>query len=93
MSDADVIEVVGKLRQFGFSEVSHRTCFVCVRETKIGGDQLLRLEIDDAGPTAVAGLRYSCIATDTKTGKQASGNSGETIEKVLAMVHWWDLDE
>jgi hypothetical protein len=92
MSDDDVINVMSKLRDFDFSEVSHRTCFVCVRKTKSGGDQLLRLDIDDSGSTAVAGLRYRCIATDTETGKKTSGNSGETIEKVLAMVHWSELD-
>jgi hypothetical protein len=94
MSDDDVINVMGKLRDFGFSEVSHRTCFVCVSKTKSGGDQLLRLEIDDSGASAVAGLRYSCTTTDMETGTRKCGDSAESVERALAntMGQWSYLD-
>ena len=90
MNPIDVIAEIKK--EADFSEVFHKTSFVCVRKTKKGETQDVVVEILDAGPDA--GMkRYVCVAVSKKTRKEATGNPAGSIREALSIVHWKDLDE
>jgi hypothetical protein len=88
MPESDVLK---HLLGYGrFSEAYHVTTFECYRETKDGRNQRVEVRVLDAGPEA-AKLRYSVYAT-SEDGKAATGNSAETVELAMALVHWGNLD-
>ena len=74
----------------GIQEAYHKISFECYRKTKAGSHQKVLVEILDAGPDA-GESRYMCVAA-AEDGRQASGNPAHSIEVVLAIVHWGDLD-
>ncbi|MEJ7872261.1 MAG: hypothetical protein WKF67_08365 [Rubrobacteraceae bacterium] len=75
----------------GIFEVSEVHTFQCYRNRKDGSIQEVEVKIMDAGPDANAGTRYSVVAT-SEDGKAASGNSPESVQTALAILHWYDLD-
>lgn len=90
MSEAKIIKRLKELT--GSSEVYHKTSFECYRKAKDGNAQEVLVEILDAGPDVDPQLRYQCIAK-TKDGKTATGNPAASIDDVLSIVHWYDLDK
>ncbi len=87
----DPLKVIGLLRDIdGMQEIAHVTTFRCYREVGGAGMKEVTVEIYDHGPEA-GFSRYHCIAT-TEDGKTAMGNPGGSLEEVIAMVHWGDLD-
>ncbi len=91
-SGNDTVNIIQKLTAFaGFTSVYHRMTFRCFRVDKGGRSQEVIVTIDDAGPDCKHGLRYSCSAR-SEDGKVTSGNSASTIDAVLGMVHWCELD-
>jgi hypothetical protein len=65
--------------------------FQCYRHSQDGSVQEVEVKIMDAGPDVDAGVRYSVVAT-SEDGKTASGNSAESIQTALAILHWYELD-
>lgn len=88
MEPTDLIEAIEK--NGDLTEVHHITTYEGYRKLPGGGEQLVTVKVMDAGPDA-GKLRYHCIATG-ENGKAASGNSAESIETVLATMHWYKLD-
>ena len=83
-------EMTTTLKRFaGFFEVYRKICFEGYRNAKNGTVQTVSVEILDAGPAVEQ--RYHCIAT-SEDGETATGNPAATIDEVLAIVHWQDLD-
>lgn len=74
----------------GMQEISHVTTFRCYRDIREVGMKEVTVELLDHGPDAGM-TRYSCTAT-TEDGRKATGNPGGSIEEVLAIVHWANLD-
>ena len=89
MNNDDVIRALKKMG--GAFEVYHKTEFLLYRNAKAGGVQEVTVTILDAGENVDRGLRYQAFAT-TKDGKSAAGNPADSIETVLAILHWGDLD-
>lgn len=90
----DYSEMINKLKELqgvGFFEVYHKTSFECYRERKSGGVQTVTVEVLDAGPNVHPDSRYHINAIG-ENGKKATGNPAESIDVLLATVHWWDLD-
>jgi hypothetical protein len=88
----DTGNIIQKLTEIaGFTSVYHRLTFRCFRTLESGRTQAVIVAIDDAGPDCGHGLRYSCSA-QSDDGKETSANSASTIDAVLAMVHWHELD-
>jgi hypothetical protein len=81
------------------SEAAHVTRFRCYREAADGRPQEVTVEIYDSGPIIeeqddgqeVETRRYYCVARG-ENGKATSGNSADNVARVLATVHWWELD-
>ena len=71
----------------------HVTMFKCFRETADGRSQEVTVEIYDSGPEVLEQSHryYYCVARG-EDGKATSANSAESVTKVLASVHWEDLD-
>ena len=77
----------------------HVTRFKCYREATDGRTQEVTVEIYESGPEAVEQddgqevetRRYYCVAR-SDDGKATSGNSADNVTRVLAAVHWWELD-
>ena len=69
------------------------TTFKCIRESADGRNQEVSVEIYDSGPSVLEQTRryYYCVARG-EDGKATSANSAESVSKVLASVHWEDLD-
>ncbi len=89
MSEAEIINHLKRVS--GFFEVYHKTSFECYRKAKDGSEQEVLVEILDAGSDVDPQRRYQCVAT-TKDGKIATGNPAASIDVVLSLVHWQDLD-
>jgi hypothetical protein len=89
MLEVEIISYLKKLT--GSSEVYHKTSFECYRKAKDGTEQEVLVEILDGGTDVDPQRRYHCSAT-TKDGKMATGNPAESIEVVLSLVHWDELD-
>lgn len=88
----DSYRAINELRKHaGFFEVYEVTTFQAYRRTKAGGTQDVKIEILDAGPDADQ-ERYMCIAT-SDDGKTAAGNSADSIDVAVAIVHWYKLDQ
>lgn len=68
------------------TEVAHTTTFTGRR-----GHRLVTVVIHDRGPNAPAPLRYHATA-QTEDGATATGNPAESIQTVLATLHWDKLD-
>ena len=90
----DVSLAIHALKEIAhMSEVDQVTTFECYRDLPRGGVQRVIVEILDAGRAARPAGRYSCRAR-TKDGKaQAFGNTADSIEAAIAVVHWFDLDK
>jgi hypothetical protein len=71
----------------------HVTRFKCFRETADGRSQEVSVEIYDSGPEVLEQTRryYYCVARG-EDGKATSANSADSVTKVLATLHWEDLD-
>jgi hypothetical protein len=69
------------------------TMFKCFRETADGRSQEVTVEIYDSGPEVLEQTRryYYCVARG-EDGKATSANSAESVTKVLATLHWGELD-
>ena len=93
MDEHDVQKAITKLREFvpGRPEVYEKTEFSCHRTRKDGSMQNLTVTILDAGINSPANLRYHVYA-EADDGATATGNPENSIESVLANVHWGDLD-
>jgi predicted RNA binding protein YcfA (HicA-like mRNA interferase family) len=87
----DYSEMINKLKKVGFFEVYHKTSFECYRERKSGGVQTVTVEVLDAGSSVQPSLRYHIHAIG-EDGKKATGNPADSIDVLLATVHWGDLD-
>ena len=72
-------------------ETYHVTAFQCLRKTKTGGTQDIRVEVRDAGPNSGA-LRYHVVAMSADGSRSASGNPANSVHLALAFVRWGDLD-
>ena len=77
------------MKGVGFFEVYEKSAFQCYRKKKSGAVQKVTVEILDAGPDDQD--RYHCVATGDD-GSTATGNPASTVETVLAIVHWADLE-
>ncbi len=73
----------------GAFELYSVTTFKGYRKRKDGAIKEITVEVLDGGPTDQ--LRYHVVATD-EDGRGASGNPANTLDVVLATVHWGDLD-
>jgi hypothetical protein len=71
----------------------HVTMFMCFRETADGRSQEVTVEIYDSGPDVLEQTRryYYCVARG-EDGKATPANSADSVTKVLASLHWEDLD-
>ena len=71
----------------------HVSMFKCFRETADGRTQEVSVEIYDSGPSVLEQSRryYYCVARG-EDGKATSANSADSVTKVLATLHWEDLD-
>ena len=70
----------------------HVTMFKCFRETADGRSQEVTVEIYDSGSEVLEQpRRYYCVARG-EDGKATSANSADSVTKVLASVHWGELD-
>ncbi len=86
MNPLDMISMIKEATDF--HEVYHKTSFTCYRTTKDDESQEVLIEIFDAGPEVTH--RYRCRAS--ADGKSATGNPHSTLDHVLSVVHWQDLD-
>lgn len=84
----DLLREIGKCL-----DVAEVTTFECHRQRKDGSDAIVTVKVYDRCDTgANQGIgRYYAVATDAGTGKQASGNSADSVRTVLATLHWEDL--
>jgi len=86
-------EVFEYLKQSGkFFEIYRVHNFVGYRYTQAGKEKLVQevnVEILDAGENAHPRYHVSATAGD----KKAHGNSNDSLEAAIAVVHWWDLDK
>jgi hypothetical protein len=97
-TDAVIAQLNGMPRTHS---AAHATRFRCYRETPDGRTQEVTVEIYDSGPEVeehdsgqeveTETRRYYCVAR-SDDGRATSGNSADNVTKVLAMVHWWELD-
>lgn len=85
LSTMKILREMTKMR-----EIAHVSTFRCYREIRGVGMKQVTVEILDHGPEAGV-VRYSCNAT-TEDGTKATGNPADSIETVIATVHWGDLD-
>jgi hypothetical protein len=71
----------------------HVTMFKCFRESADGRTQEVTVEIYDSEPEVLEQTPryYYCVARG-EDGKATSANSAESVTKVLASVHWGELD-
>jgi hypothetical protein len=90
MSEAEIINHLKSVA--GFFEIYHKTSFECYRKAKDGSEQEVLVEILDGGTDVDPQRRYHCSATTKDGGKMATGNPAASIEVVLSLVHWDDLD-
>ena len=88
MTEYEVIEKLKRLLSAG--EVYHVTYYQAVRTAKDGTIQEVEIEVLDRGPEDPH-TRYHVTAV-AKDGRAASGNSGASLDTVLATVHWYKLD-
>lgn len=89
MTQEDEIALNVLKKMPGFIDVLHRSTFWCHRRTKSGADQVVTVEILDAGPGKSPRFWVSAKSDD---GKEASGNAQDTLNNALALVHWYQLD-
>ena len=68
------------------SEVAHTSTFTARR-----GHRTVTIHVHDRGPGASSELRY-CVTATAEDGATATGNPAESVETVLATLHWKDLD-
>src|SRR5882724_7256032 len=87
--DERAIEIL--LKGAGFFEAYEKKTFVGYRNRKDGGVQKVTIDVLDAGPRDPR-TRFRCEAR-SDDGKSCSGNSGPTLEHVLTVVHWYELDK
>lgn len=73
--------------------VGEVSTFEIVRQRRTGDSHMVDVRVTDWGMDATAGLRFSVVAVDHESDNTATGNSAETLEQVLATLHWWDLDK
>lgn len=92
-SQIDTDAVIGQLNSLPRTHSAlHVTMFMCFRETADGGSQEVTVEIYDSGPDVLEQTRrYYCVARG-EDGKATSANSADSVAKVLATLHWEDLD-
>jgi hypothetical protein len=75
-------------------EAFHVTAYQCLRKSKGGGTQEIRVEVRDAGPNSANGaLRYHVVAMSADGTRSASGKPANSVHLALAFVHWSDLDK
>ena len=93
MDEHDVQTAITKLREVvpGSPEVYQKTEFLCYRTREDGSVQDVTVTILDAGPNSPAGLRYN-VSAKAEDGARASGNSENSLDVALLIVHWGDLD-
>jgi hypothetical protein len=92
MTDGQIGQVNKFLRdKAGFHETYRVTEFMGYRTAKDGHTQKVTVQIFDAGPLA-GELRYQ-VQAQSDDGKQASGNAAESLDTVLTIAHWYDLDK
>ena len=90
MEPIEILEKLKALPRFASATFYHRMTFECTRRDKQGQDQEVTITILDAGPDA--GIpRYHCFA-ETPDGRRATGNPDDSLEGLLAVLHWGDLD-
>lgn len=90
MEIRDRNEVVDILKRYGNGDAWVTQTFGFVRTSEKRSEHIVTVEVHErvSGP----GPRFSVVATD-EDGRQASGNSGDKLNVVLATVHWEDLDK
>ena len=91
MDPIEILEKLKALPMLASASFYHRTTFECHRTDKQGQDQVVTVTILDAGPGA-GRPRYHCEAT-TPDGRSATGNPDDSLQVLLATVHWWELDK
>ena len=75
-------------------DACHVSSFQCLRKTKSGERQQLRVELLDAGPNSAHGaLRYQVVAMTADGTRSATGNPANSIGLALAFVRWGDLEK
>jgi hypothetical protein len=93
--NADVVQTLDDLRsKANCIEAYHVTTYQCLRRTKSGGTQEVRVEVRDAGPNSPNGaLRYHVVAMSADGRRSVSGNPANSVHLAFAFVHWGDLDK
>jgi IMP cyclohydrolase len=66
--------------------------FLVTRRTPENVDQVVIVQIFDAGVDADPKYRYHCVGV-AEDGRTATGNTDSSIEKVLLHMHWEYLDQ
>lgn len=91
-SEEKLQEAISELKKHsGIFEVHKETSFTCYRTTSSGGQQEIKVTINDMGDSN-SSSRYSCNAV-SEDGKFATGNPADTIRMALFNVHWNELDK
>ena len=89
LDPTEIHQAVAKID--GLSNVQRVYHFSATRACKDGSDEMVSIEIHDAGNDCDWG-RYTVVARNEK-GRGTSGNPFNTIEPALACVHWCKLDD
>lgn len=89
MKETDIIQLLKD--HANIDEVAEMHFFEGHRINKKGERQEVTIKIGDMGKSINPNLRYYCVAK-SENGKEATGNSGSTIEEVIATVQWNELD-
>jgi hypothetical protein len=88
-----VTDAIDQLKQVpNITHAYHVMAFVCYRNAKGAPNQRVRVEILDAGPDPALASRRYMVWARSENGKFASGNSADTVQAALALVHWYKLD-
>jgi hypothetical protein len=90
MENSERNQVVDILKRYGNGDAWVTHTFGFVRTSDKRSEHIVNVEVYEriSGP----GNRFSVVATD-ENGRQASGNSADKLDVVLATVHWEDLDK
>ncbi|MHB1006822.1 MAG: hypothetical protein ACYC3S_14430 [Chloroflexota bacterium] len=93
MESGDIQKIIGFLKQrVDFAEAYQVTSFTGFRQNPTDGEiKQINIDILDAGPEATM-PRYQLFAHD-EDGRIAHGEAADTVDAVLAGVHWFHLNE